>query len=102
MARHSRTVVSLTDLPAIAPNQVTWLPHGRRMQDARGKSRLSYFLPLASCALLQENRHRPIVVNLDEHVRAKDAGLHRDACGFQQFDQAADEWLGHIGRRASV
>ena len=69
------------------------------MQDARGKSRLSYFLPLASCVLLQENRHRPVVVNLDEHVRAKDAGLHRDAFGFQQFDQAADERLGHVGRR---
>jgi len=38
-------------------------------------------------------------VNLDEHVRAKDAGLHRDAFGFQQFDQAADERLGHVGRR---
>ncbi len=63
---------------------------------------MSRFLHLASRALrvlLQQNCDWPIIVNLDEHVRAKDAGLHRDAFGFQQFDQAADERLSHIGRR---
>ena len=69
------------------------------MQDARGKSRSSHFLLLASCILLQQNCDRPVVVNLDEHVCAKDAGLHRDAFSFQQFDQAADERLGRIRRR---
>jgi len=69
------------------------------MQDADCRSPSSFALPLASCVLLQENRHRPVVVNLDEHVRAKDAGLHRDAFGFQQSGQAADERLGGFGWR---
>jgi hypothetical protein len=74
---------------------------GRKMQGARGKSRLSRFLLLATRALrvlLQQNCDWPIIVNLDPHVRTKDAGLHWDAFGFQQFDKAADARLGHIGR----
>ena len=64
--------------------------------------RASCFLHHASCILLQENRHRPVVVNFDEHVRAKDTGLHGDALRFQQFDQATDKQLGSFRGRGLV
>ena len=48
---------------------------------------------------LEDDRHRPVVHELDLHPRAEDAGLHPDAEVAQRLDEAVDERRSDLGRR---
>ena len=48
---------------------------------------------------LQQDRHRPVVDQLDVHVGAEDAGLDRHALGAQRLDERLVDRLAVLGRR---
>ena len=48
---------------------------------------------------VEDDRHRPVVDELDLHPRAEDARLHPDAEVAQALDEAVDERRGDLGRR---